>query len=132
MKDQPKKILVVEDDDSLRNLYVTILRDAGFTVEAVADGLAALDSMSHGGYDLVLLDVMLPGMDGLTILEKLSVNPPQTPNKHLVIISNVGQDEAIAKATGLGVEGYLIKSDYTPDQIVAQVNSFLNQSPPQD
>jgi CheY-like chemotaxis protein len=126
---QSKRILVVEDDDSLRNLYITILQEAGFTIESSSDGNLAFDAMFKGGFDLVLLDIMLPGMDGLTILNKLSQNQPLSPNKHIVIISNVGQDEAIAKAMALGAQGYLIKSDYTPDQIVEQVNSFLKLPP---
>jgi CheY-like chemotaxis protein len=122
---QPKRILVVEDDDSLRNLYITILQDAGFSVESAEDGNAAFAILSQGGFDLVLLDIMLPEMDGLTVLEKLSKNPPPNPNKHVVIISNVGQNEAIGKAMEFGAEGYLIKSDYTPDQIIEQINTFL-------
>lgn len=121
----PKKILVVEDDDSLRSLYLTILQDAGFAVDTAAEGNAALAMLQKGGYDLVLLDIMMPGMDGLTVLEKLSASPPANPNLHIVILSNVGQDEAIAKAMSLGAQGYLIKSDYTPGQVVEQVNIFL-------
>jgi DNA-binding response OmpR family regulator len=124
-----KRILIVEDDESLRSLYLTILKDAGFDVDLAPDGTVGLEKMSAGGYDLVLLDIMLPGMDGLAILDKLYNNPPVLANKHIVVISNVGQDETIAKAMGLGAQGYLIKSDYTPDQIVEQVNSFLNLTP---
>lgn len=121
-----KKILIVEDDESLRNLYITILKEAGFSVDSAADGEVALTLMQKGGYDLILLDIMLPKIDGLTIMDRLSQNPPPVSNQHLVVLSNVGQDEAIAKAMSLGAEGYLIKSDYTPDQVVERVNSFLS------
>lgn len=120
------RILVVEDDQALRDLYVLILKDAGFTVDEAADGEAALAAMQKGGYDLVLLDIVLPRMDGIKILEHLKVNPPDTPNKKIVVLSNLGQDETIGNAMALGSVGYLIKSDYTPDQIVLRIQEFLN------
>ncbi len=118
--------MVVEDDTALRDLYVQILTDSGFTVESAVDGQEAFDKMKKGGYDLVLLDIILPKVDGLTVLEKLSAEaPPEKPNYHIVVLSNLGQDEAISKAMSLGAQGYLIKSDYTPGQVVEQVNHFL-------
>lgn len=120
------RILVVEDDQALRDLYVLILKDAGFTVDEAADGEAALAAMQKGGYDLVLLDIVLPRMDGIKILEHLKVNPPAAPNKKIVVLSNLGQDETIGNAMALGSVGYLIKSDYTPDQIVLRIQEFLN------
>ncbi|MFA6519180.1 MAG: response regulator [Candidatus Shapirobacteria bacterium] len=126
MTNSQKRILVVEDDVALRDLYVQILTDSSFQVESVADGQEAFEAMKKGGYDLVLLDIILPKVDGLTILEKLSTEaPPEKPNFHVVVLSNLGQDEAISKAMSLGAEGYLIKSDYTPGQVVEQVNHFL-------
>jgi DNA-binding response OmpR family regulator len=126
---EPKKILVVEDDESLRLLYVQILTDARFNVDSAVDGEEAFNKMRAGGYDLVLLDIMLPKVDGLTILEKFKTETkPEIPNKHIVILSNLGQDEAIAKAMASGAEGYLIKSDYTPGQVIDRVNSFLGLS----
>lgn len=120
------RILVVEDDQALRDLYVLILKDAGFTVDEAADGEAALAAMQKGGYDLVLLDIVLPKMDGIKILEHLKENHPDSSNKKIVVLSNLGHDEIIANAVALGATGYLIKSDYTPDQIVLRVQEFLN------
>lgn len=126
-----KRILIVEDDTALRDLYVQILSDSNFQVESAADGQEAFEAMKKGGYDLVLLDIILPKVDGLTILEKLANEaPPEKPNFHIVVLSNLGQDEAISKAMGLGAQGYLIKSDYTPGQVVEQVNHFLNLDNP--
>lgn len=120
------KVLVVEDDQALRDLYALILRDAGFKVDEAADGEAALATMQKGGFDLVLLDIVLPKLDGIKILEKLKETPPDTPNKKIVVLSNLGHDEIIGNAMALGAVGYLIKSDYTPDQIVLRVQEFLN------
>ena len=82
--------------------------------------------MQKGGYDLVLLDIVLPKMDGIHILETLKSSPPAVPNRHVVILSNLGHDDIIGNAISLGASGYLIKSDYTPDQIVDRVKEFLN------
>ncbi len=120
-----KKILVVEDDQSLRDLYVLILKDAGFVVDSASDGELGLAAMLKGGYDLVLLDIVLPKLDGIKILETLKSSPSDTPNKHIVVLSNLGHDDIISNAITLGASGYLIKSDYTPDQIVDRAKEFL-------
>ena len=119
------RILVVEDESSLRDLYVQILEEAGFFVDSAPDGDIAYDLIHKGGYDLVLLDLVLPKLDGITIMQRLASNPPTVPNRHIVILSNLGKDDAIGTAMSLGASGYLIKSDYTPDQIVAQVRHFM-------
>lgn len=121
----PHRILVVEDEKFLRELYVDILSGEGYTIDQAADGEEGYNKMREGGYDVVLLDVMLPKMDGLAILEKLSMNAPVKPNGAVVILSNLEQDAAIAKAVTLGARGYMIKSDHTPDQVIAKVKSYL-------
>lgn len=122
----PKRILVVEDDQPLRDLYVQILTDSGFSVDWAADGRSAYQALLKGGYDLVLLDIILPEMDGLKILQKLrSEARPEKPNRIFVALSNLGQEDVIGTAISLGVTSYMIKSDYTPDQIIKQINYFL-------
>ena len=121
-----KKILIVEDDKYIRDLYVEILEDEGFYVENAADGEDAYKKIFHGGYDLVLLDIMLPKMDGLTILQKIKEEtPPMQPNGMIVILSNLGQESTIAKAVALGARGYMIKSDYSPNQVIFRIKQFL-------
>lgn len=122
----PKRVLIIEDDEMLRQLYIDILAQAGFTVDSAADGAEGFTKIQSGGYDLILLDIMLPHMDGLTILGKLKTTPPVTPNKAIVVLSNLGQDTAISQAVSLGARGYMIKSDYTPDQVIAEVRRYLD------
>lgn len=123
-----KKILIVEDDTALRDLYVTILSTEGYFIESAADGLAGYEAMKKGGYDLVLLDLVMPKMDGLTVLEKIAYEtPPAAPIGKIVILSNLGKDDAIGKAMSMGAKGYMIKSDYTPDQVIKQVNTLLSE-----
>ncbi len=123
-----KKILVIEDDFYLLDLYVDILTGEGYQVDKAADGEVGLAALQKGGFDLVLLDIMLPKIDGLAILEKLSHEPPQNPNKAIVVLSNLGHDSAIAQAVSLGARGYMIKSEYTPDQVISKVKEYLGSA----
>ena len=129
MSDQPnpaKKILVVEDDQYLRELYIDILQDEGYDVDHAVDGDEGYQKMHEGGYDLILLDIMLPKIDGIKILEKLQKEPPPvTPNKTVIMLSNLGQESVIAHAVTLGARGYMIKSDFTPDQVINKVKGYL-------
>ena len=121
-----KKILVVEDDQYLRELYIDILEDEGYDVDHAVDGEEGYQKMHEGGYDLVLLDIMLPKIDGIKILEKLQKEtPPVTPNKAIIVLSNLGQESVIANAVTLGARGYMIKSDFTPDQVISKVKEHL-------
>ena len=123
-----KKILVVEDEKYLRELYVEILKDEGFNVTSASDGEEALNAILAGGHDLVLLDIMLPKMDGLEILEKLKTSTPKSPNGPIIMLTNLGQDSIVAESVTLGAQGYMIKSDYTPDQIIEEVKTYLKDN----
>lgn len=120
-----KKVLVVEDDKFLRDLYVDLLTQDGCTVEYAEDGLSALTKITTGGYDLVLLDVMLPKLDGISILKTLKEKPPTIPNHTIVMLTNLGQDDVQKQVLELGVKDYLIKSDFTPDQVLAKFKSYM-------
>lgn len=120
-----KRILVVEDEDTLRELYVQILTDEGYAVDYARDGEDGYEKMYKDGYDLVLLDVMLPKMDGLTLLEKIKNSKSKTHNRKVVLMTNLGQDNLIARALSLGVQGYFVKSDYTPDQLLNEIRGIL-------
>ncbi|PIZ66495.1 hypothetical protein CO051_04065 [Candidatus Roizmanbacteria bacterium CG_4_9_14_0_2_um_filter_39_13] len=119
-----KKIIVVEDEEYLRDLYIQILQEEGFSVDSAEDGEIGFDKLSKNTYDLVLLDVILPKMDGLQILEKLSKLSKISFNK-IVLLTNLGQDLVVAKAVDYGVRGYMIKSDYTPEEIINEVKGYL-------
>jgi DNA-binding response OmpR family regulator len=127
MADQTnKKILVVEDELFLRELYVQILKDAGYMIDQASDGDEALIKMSEGGYDLVLLDIVLPKRDGIQILKELQKTPPKNPNHAVVVMSNIDKEATIAEGVSLGIVGHFIKSDYTPDKLLAEVQKILS------
>lgn len=124
-----KRILIVEDDQYLRDLYIEILEDEGFFVENAADGEEGFKKIFHGGYDLVLLDIMLPKMNGLTILEKIQKEAlPVQKNGMIVVLSNIGQEATVTKALSLGAQGYMIKSEYSPNQVIKKIKEFLGVS----
>jgi CheY-like chemotaxis protein len=120
-----KKLLIVDDDLYLRDLYKEILTDAGYEVETANDGREGLDKLNNGGYDLTLLDVMMPHMDGLGVLTKLHETPPTAPNGPVVLLTNLAHDPVIKEALSKGAASYLIKADLTPDQVVEKVKEYL-------
>jgi len=125
-KNRSKTILVVEDEEYLRDLYVQILKQEEYDVEAAVNGEEAYLKMSQKNYDLVILDVILPKMDGLQVVDKLK-KEGHTVNKNVVLLSNLGQELVVAKAIDLGVRGYMVKSDYTPEELVREVNGYLGE-----
>lgn len=126
-KKNAAKILLIEDETQLRELYQLLLEDEGYQVEAVADGKQGLEAISKGGYDLVLLDIMLPFIDGLEILSRLNKmgSDAKQPLNSVILLTNLAQDQTIAKALEYGVRGYLIKSDYNPEQLLTAIGGFL-------
>lgn len=123
------KILVVEDEQVLRDLYVGLLTKEGYMVEAAIDGEEAYMKMHAGGYDLVLLDIMLPKISGVDVLKRLKNEiPPDKPNKKIILLTNLGYDTIVAEAVALGVRSYILKSDYTPDRLLEEIESALREN----
>lgn len=122
-----KKILLVEDDQFLRDFYQELLTSEGFIIDTAADGETALQKIRQGGWDLVLLDIMLPKKDGLHILQDLKVQGPSKSIGPIVVLTNLGHDTVINQAFTLGASGYLIKSALNPDQVLTEINSFLSK-----
>lgn len=122
-----KKILIVDDDMYLRDLYEEILKEAGFEVETAADGREGLTKLSLGGYDLTLLDVMMPHLDGLGVLSKLQEVKPTTPNGPIVLLTNLAHDPVIKEGLSKGAVAYLIKADMTPDQVLENVKKYIRE-----
>jgi DNA-binding response OmpR family regulator len=120
------KILLVEDDQFLRDMYNELLSDEGFDVTACADGEEGYAKAMEGGFNLILLDIMLPKMDGLQILKNLKEKDLLSKNGPVVMLTNLGQDNIVKEGFDYGASGYLIKSAMTPDQVLHEVHTFLN------
>jgi DNA-binding response OmpR family regulator len=115
-------VLVVDDERAIRRLLRLYLTDAGYTVAEAADGEAALDQVGHGGIDLVLLDVMLPGMDGYEVCRRL-----RETDSVPVIMVTARSDEA-HRVTGLelGADDYVVKP-FSPVEVVARVKAVMRR-----
>jgi len=116
----PKKVLAVEDDLFLKELLAGKFPDDEFNVLYASNGDEALALAATEMPDIILLDILLPGMSGYDVLEKLKSD---TATKHIpvVILSNFGQKEDIAKGKALGAVDYLVKANNSLDAIVAKV-----------
>ncbi len=121
--DSQKKILMVEDDEFIRELYQRQLEQAGFNIQSTASGQEGLDLLDKNDYDLLMLDLNIPDVSGFQILEHLQKNPKES--MQILILSNVAQDEYIQKGIDMGAQAFVIKSTYTPSQVVSQVKDLL-------
>lgn len=126
-----KKILLVEDELSLLEMYRDLLEDAGYQVVVAVDGLEAEKKMKAGGYDLVLLDLMLPEKDGIEVLNSLSEGEKENCGI-IVALSNL--DRAALEKCGyeFEVEDYLLKTDFNPDEVVEKVESWIGAGSQQE
>lgn len=120
------RILLIEDDLSLQRAIVYRLRKENWEVETCADGSSGYDALCGGQYDLVLLDRMLPGMDGVTLLERARAQHNPTPVLMLTAMDGVGD-----RVTGLdaGADDYLLKP-FAMDELTARIRA-LSRRPPQ-
>ena len=128
MDNSNKKILIVEDDQFLREFYQELLTEEGYNIDVAGDGEVGLQKILSGGFDLVLLDIMLPKKDGLQILSELRLQVPKIPNKAVVILTNLGQDSVIKQCFDLGAQGFLIKSSLNPEQVLDEIKTFLSKT----
>lgn len=118
------KILLIEDDEYLRNLYTDILTGEGYEVETAEDGEKGLRKIQQGGWNLILLDIILPGMNGLEIMRQVKEQPAVVKNGPVVFITNLYEDTQRKDALTLG-SAYLVKSNMTPDVFLKEIKKFL-------
>ena len=118
------KILIVEDDKFLRELYCDILENEHYTVDQASDGEEGLKKITQGGYDIVLLDVVLAKINGIDIMKKIKADPPKNPNKYTIFFTNLDDRNQIKEALKFA-DGYLVKSKTTPGSLVEKIKSCL-------
>ncbi len=117
-------ILLVEDDPLLIDIYSKKFKEAGFDLEVISEGAAVMSALENKMFALVLLDIVLPKVEGWQILKEIKQNQKLKQMK-VVILSNLGQKEEVEKGLNLGADKYLIKSHFKPSEIVAQVKEIL-------
>jgi DNA-binding response OmpR family regulator len=123
------KIFIVEDNADIREIYRLRLETAGFQVVTSENGLDFLTRIQDEKPNLILLDLMMPEMDGYSVLKSMRENleNPELKNIPVVIWSNLGEDEDVMKALNLGATYYLRKSDYQGDDLISKVKEILNE-----
>jgi len=126
MSDNKKKIILVEDDKFLSEMYVVKLTESGFEVDVAADGEEGLNKIKEQKPDLVLLDIVLPKMDGFEVLRNIK-NEPGLKNISVIALTNLGQKEEVEKGLKLGADDYIIKAHFTPTEVVAKAKKVLEK-----
>jgi DNA-binding response OmpR family regulator len=120
------KILVVEDDQALQQAYSSVLQIEGFEVGVASDGVEALQKAEEFQPDLIILDMLMPNMDGITFLQRYQLKKKH-PHVKVIVFSNVSVSYKIEEADMLGVDTYLMKSSFTPKEVVAKVIETLSK-----
>jgi DNA-binding response OmpR family regulator len=119
-----KKILIIEDDKFLRELIAQKIVKEGYDISEAIDGEEGIKKIKEEKPDMVLLDLILPGIDGFEVLSKMKEDPflAQIP---VIILSNLGQKDDIEKGLKLGAADYLIKAHFTPGEIIEKIKTIL-------
>lgn len=125
------KILLIEDDKFLRELIIQKLGREGYEVAEAPEGEAGLSKMKEERPDLVLLDLILPGIDGFEVLSRMKKDP-SLASVPVIILSNLGQRDDVQKGIDLGAEDYLIKAHFTPGEIVEKIKVTLEAKKKKD
>lgn len=122
--EHPHRILLVEDDDALANVYVMRLQAEGMDVRRVANGEDALAGILSFRPDLVLLDVMMPKVSGFDVLDIIR-NTPEVANVKIIMLTALSQESDKARAVSLGVDDYLVKSQVVIADVVDRIKTHL-------
>lgn len=121
------KILLVDDDSFVRGMYADKFSQAGHAVDAADNGGAALLKLAQTtDYDVVMMDMVMPGMTGLELLQKIKEEVPDLKSK-LVVLSNQGQEEEIREATEAGAHDYIIKAQTIPSEVLERVEALCGE-----
>ena len=124
MADNNKKILIIEDDKMINSMYKTKLEQEGYVVLAAEDGASGLDMALQHKPDLIMLDVIMPQLDGFSVLQQLreSLGVKNTP---IILLTNLGTDEDKKKGEKLGATDYWVKANLTPSQVSEKIKQYL-------
>lgn len=119
-----KSILLVEDDSFVSDIYQTKISSEGFDIMVAENGLEAVKRLEEKIPDLILLDIIMPYMDGIETLKKIK-SEEKWKKIPVILLTNLSEKEKIEEALELGASDYLIKSHFTPSEVIAKVNAVL-------
>ncbi len=121
------KVLIIEDEEMLVNMYITKFEKEGYQASKAQNGKIGIEQAQSIKPDIILLDIMMPEVDGFMVLKNLK-NNPETKDIPVIMLSNLGQEEDIEKGNKLGAVDYLIKADLTPKEVVNKVKEILKNN----
>ncbi|MGA1046428.1 MAG: response regulator [Minisyncoccia bacterium] len=124
IKQNKKEILIIEDDIFVRELVGMKLRQYKYKVTESSDGQEGLDKLLSEKYNIVLLDLMIPHKVGLAILSEFRAKKSANYNPKIIVMSNLSEQEKITECFKLGAVDYIVKSHYSPTEIVAKINKL--------
>lgn len=119
------KILLVDDDVFLRDMYATKFTEHGDVVVSVESGSQAIQKLSTDSFDVVVLDMVMPGMNGVELLKAIHSNESQK-NLKCIVLSNQGEETDIKNAYAEGAIGYIIKAESIPSEVVEKVHTLVH------
>jgi len=118
------KIAIIEDDQTIAQMYRMKFESEDFSVEVAADGHSGVQMVSRQMPDIILLDLQMPEMNGVEALKRIR-KLPGGQDIPVIVLTNLGQQEAPRDLAALGIESYIIKADLTPSQVVEQVKKTI-------
>lgn len=124
MQTSPIHILLIEDDDMLSQLYTDLLRDTGYVVDTAVDGEKGLEKIAQKEWNLILCDIVIPVIDGLSLIQRAKKQHILNPKTKIVFLSNMYTEDQSRQALNLG-DGYLIKVQLQPDEFIEKINTFI-------
>lgn len=125
MSDIPKKIVFIDDDKFLLDMYVTKFKNSGFEVTAFSSAQEALDKLKEAtDYDAVVFDIIMPGMDGWTFAQEYR-KANLLPNAKFVVLSNQNQQSDVTNAEQFKVDLFIVKALKTPSEVVQEINKII-------
>lgn len=119
-----KKILLIEDEEDIRDVYSEYLELAGYKVITAANGDDGLNMAKKEDWDLMLLDIMIPKVNGRDLLKHMHENF-LIRSRPIIMLTNLGEESLITECLESGASGYLIKAEITPDKILNEVQNYL-------
>ena len=121
-------ILVIEDDPYVRRFYARLFKFKNYEVEMAESGVSGIAKAKEMVPNLILLDILMPGMDGFAVLKELKADPV-TKDCVVVVLTNLGDNQTVKKALSLGAGGFIIKANAPPEDLIKIVDSYLNAAP---
>ena len=123
---EKKKILIVEDDNFVAEVYLAKLTEMGYEAILAQNGEEGLAALKKDKIDLILLDILMPIMNGMEMLEEMKKHE-DWKNIPVILLTNVGEKESIQKVREMGVKNYLIKSHFTPAEVIEKIESVFQR-----